>query len=118
MTWFIYENMSVFIKGRSHLAKKITGINIGEATENIILNFTDSSELESWGSYYLSAGDVQGDWPGLKDNFVDVLDISAVDVKFNQLDDLDADLNKDGVVDVLDVAVILTNLNNQGDLLP
>ncbi|MFA5211138.1 MAG: hypothetical protein WC414_01370 [Patescibacteria group bacterium] len=114
----IYNNFSVFLKGRSHLAKKISGVNITADTSELILNFTDSTILNSWGSYYLYAGDTQGDWPGLKDNIVDVLDLSAEDVKFNQLNDLDTDLNGDGITDISDVSIVLINFNMQGDLLP
>jgi len=111
-----YNNMEVFLKGRSHLAKKIIGVDVAE-DENLILNFTDATNL-NFGNFKLKAGDVQGSWPGLKDNFVDVLDLSAVDVRLNNLTDFDADLNNDSIVDVLDMSMVLGNFNLGGDVLP
>lgn len=115
----IYTDMDVFIKGRSHLAKKISGIDINNETTSLILNFTDSLELTTWGNYYLMAGDTQGIWPGLKDNIINVLDLSAWDIASNQNTNiLDNDLNNDGRVDVLDVSIIEINLSEKGDILP
>ena len=75
----------------------------------MVLDFTNG------GSYELYAGDVQGF--GLKDNLIDVLDISMTDSKFNSANE-DADLNRDGVVDVLDMSIVLVNYGKQGDPLP
>jgi len=98
-------NYEAVLKGQSHLAKKIINVNIING-ENATLDFTASS------TFYLLAGDVQG--TGLKDNFVDILDISAVDVRFNSTN-LEADLNRDGIVDVLDMSIVLINYNKPGD---
>ena len=102
------NNFEVTLKGQSHLAKKITGVNLTVGQE-ATLDFTDG------GHFDLLAGDVQGS--GLKDNFVDILDISAVDARFNS-GDSDADLNRDGIVDVLDMSATLVNYNKGGDPLP
>lgn len=115
----IYDDLDVFIKGRSHLAKKISGIYISDETESLVLNFTDSLDPNTWGSYYLFPGDTQGVWPGLKDNTVNVLDFSAWDVAFEKnINKLDNDLNADGVVNVLDVSIIDVNFNMTGDVYP
>jgi len=111
-----HNNLAVYFKGRSHLAKKITGVNV-VAGASLVLNFTDDTNL-NFGNFKLKAGDVQGSWPGLKDNFVDVLDLSAVDVRLNQMADFDADLNNDNIVDVLDMSMVLGNFNLGGDVLP
>jgi len=105
-----------YLKGRSHLAKKLTGINVDEGSV-LEFNFTEGSSGE-FGLFRLLAGDVQGVWPGLKDNFVDILDVSAVDARFNQTTDVDADLNKDGIVDVLDMSTVLSNFNTAGEPIP
>ncbi|MDD2758564.1 MAG: hypothetical protein PHD72_04325 [Patescibacteria group bacterium] len=93
------------LKGQSHLSKKIIGVNI-VAGNDMTLDFSDA------GAFYLLAGDVQG--TGLKDNQVDILDVSAEDVKFRATD-LNNDLNRDGIVDVLDMSIILVNYNKSGD---
>jgi len=98
-------NFDAALKGQSHLAKKIINVNIVNGSD-ATLDFTES------GAFYLLAGDVQG--AGLKDNFVDILDISAVDIRFNSTD-LEADLNRDGIVDVLDMSIVLVNYNKPGD---
>lgn len=98
-------NYDAVLKGQSHLAKKIINVNIVDGATTT-LDFTES------GAFYLLAGDVQG--TGLKDNFVDILDISAVDVRFNSTN-LEADLNRDGIVDVLDMSIVLVNYNKPGD---
>ena len=88
------------------------GVNIVNG-QDLTLDFTDNGQFE------LLAGDVAGTdiAPGLKDNFVDILDVSAEDVKFNS-QDLIMDLNRDGIVDVLDVSVLLVNFNKAGDGMP
>lgn len=93
------------LKGQSHLAKKVIGVHLENGNDTVI-DFSDS------GAYYLLAGDVQG--TGLKDNFVDILDISAEDIKFNSTN-LEFDLNRDNIVDVLDMSAILVNYNKNGD---
>lgn len=98
-------NFEVVLKGESHLAKRIVGVSI-ENGYDTTLDFTEV------GVFYLLAGDVQG--TGLKDNFVDILDISAEDIKFNS-HDLIFDLNRDGIVDVLDMSAVLVNYNKNGD---
>lgn len=102
------NNLQAILKGESHLAKKIVGVNIVNGWD-LVLDFTDSGHFE------LLAGDVQG--AGLKDNFIDILDVSAVDVKFNSAD-RESDLNRDGIVDVLDMSVLLVNYNKNGDAVP
>lgn len=106
------HNLQAILKGESHLAKKIVGVNIVNG-QDLTLDFTDGGQFE------LLAGDVAGTdiVPGLKDNFVDILDVSAEDVKFNS-QDLIMDLNRDGIVDVLDVSVLLVNFNKAGDAIP
>lgn len=98
-------NFEVVLKGESHLAKRIVGVSIENGFDTT-LDFTEA------GAFYLLAGDVQG--TGLKDNFVDILDISAEDIKFNS-HDLVFDLNRDGIVDVLDMSAVLVNYNKDGD---
>ena len=106
------NNLQAILKGESHLAKKIVGVNIVNG-QDLTLDFTDNGQFE------LLAGDVAGTdiAPGLKDNFVDILDVSAEDVKFNS-QDLIMDLNREGIVDVLDVSVLLVNFNKSGDGMP
>jgi hypothetical protein len=98
-------NYEAILKTESHLAKRIIGISI-ENNFDPILDFTEVN------SFYLLAGDVQGE--GLKDNFVDILDISATDIKFNSNHPV-FDLNRDNIVDVLDMSAVLVNYNKQGD---
>lgn len=93
------------LKGQSHLAKKIIGVHLENGTD-AVLDFSDA------GAFSLLAGDVQG--VGLKDNFVDILDVSAEDIKFNSTN-LEFDLNRDDIVDVLDMSAILVNYNKKGD---
>lgn len=98
-------NFDAVLKGQSHLGKKIIGVVINNDSD-VVLDFTDS------GNFYLKAGDVQG--TDLKDNEIDILDISAEDIKFNS-NNLEFDLNRDGIVDVLDLSMILTNFGQVGD---
>ncbi len=98
-------NFEAVLKGQSHLAKKIIGVSLENGID-AVLDFSDA------GIYALLAGDVQG--TGLKDNYVDILDISAEDIKFNSTN-LEFDLNRDGIVDVLDMSAILVNYNKKGD---
>jgi len=100
-----------WLKGRSHLAKKITQVTLSAG--DVALNFTDASD-GNFGPYRLRAGDVQGIWPGVKDNLVDVLDLSALSRYFNGAN-VDGDLNKDGIVDILDVSITLSNIFVSGD---
>lgn len=109
-------HLEAYLKGRSHLARKISNVSIS-AGQNLELDFTEG-EAGDFGLTRLSAGDVQGSWPGLKDNFVDILDVSAVDARFNQQDKADADLNKDTIVDILDMSTVLSNFNESGETLP
>lgn len=94
------------LKGESHLAKRITGVNISDA-KDLVINFSNKSVLQ--------AGDVAG--KGVKDNFIDVLDLSALHNQINT-SDKEADLNRDGIVDVLDISILMKNFNNKGDELP
>lgn len=98
-------NYEAVLKTESHLAKRITGVSI-ENDADAVLDFTDAN------AFYLLAGDVQG--TGLKDNFVDILDISATDINFNSIDPV-FDLNRDDIVDVLDMSAVLVNYNKSGD---
>ncbi len=100
--------LQAILKGQSHLARKIIGVNILNG-QNIVLDFTESGSTE------LLAGDVQG--TGLKDNFVDILDVSAEDVNYNNTG-LNEDLNRDGIVDVLDMSITLVNFNKAGIPIP
>jgi hypothetical protein len=95
------------LKGEAHLAKRIINVNIVNGS-NTILDFTQAN------TFYLYTGDVQG--TGLKDNFVDILDVSKEDVEFNSGIKV-FDLNRDGAVDVLDISAVLTNFNMRGDAL-
>lgn len=98
-------NFEAVLKGQSHLAKKIIGVHLENGTD-AVLDFSEASVFS------LLAGDVQG--TGLKDNYVDILDISAEDIKFNS-HNLEFDLNRDGIVDVLDMSAVLVNYNKKGD---
>lgn len=98
------SNLTAYIKGRSHLADKITGVDISDG-KDVKLNLPTT----------LKAGDVSG--TGLKDNFIDVLDLSALTNKINT-NNKEADLNRDGVVDVLDISILFNNFNKQGGKLP
>ena len=100
--------LQAILKGQSHLARKIIGVDILNG-QNIILDFTESGSTE------LLAGDVQG--TGLKDNFVDILDVSAENVNYNEAG-LNEDLNRDGIVDVMDMSVTLVNFNKAGIPIP
>lgn len=100
--------LHAILKGQSHLARKIIGVNILNG-QNIILDFTELGSTE------LLAGDVQG--TGLKDNFVDILDVSAEDTNYNHAG-LNEDLNRDGIVDVLDMSITLVNFNKAGVPIP
>lgn len=98
-------NFEAVFKGESHLAKRIINVNIDNSFDNL-LDFTNTD------SYNLLAGDVQGE--GLKDNFIDILDISAIDINFNSNLPI-FDLNRDGIVDVLDMSMVIVNYNKAGD---
>jgi hypothetical protein len=102
------SGLEVFLKGQSHLSRKMTGVDIS-AGQNVILDFTFGNSSE------LLAGDVQGG--GLKDNTVDILDVVSADNVFYSTN-LDADLNRDGIVDVLDLSIILVNYGRMGDTMP
>ncbi|MFA5127683.1 MAG: hypothetical protein WC457_01595 [Patescibacteria group bacterium] len=93
------------LKGEAHLAKRIINVNIVNGS-NTTLDFTQAN------TFYLYTGDVQG--TGLKDNFVDILDVSKEDIEFNSSQKI-FDLNRDGAVDVLDISAVLTNFNMRGD---
>ncbi|PSO43911.1 MAG: hypothetical protein BRC22_03155 [Parcubacteria group bacterium QH_9_35_7] len=96
------------LKGRSHLAKRVVGVNVKKG-KKLTLDFTDQ------GNFKLLAGDVAG--TGLKDNFVDVLDISSL-LTMNNTSNKEGDLNRDGIVDALDISIILKNINKCGDNIP
>ncbi len=98
-------NFEAVLKGESHLAKKIINVTISNV-DDTTLDFTESNV------FYLLAGDVQG--TGLKDNFVDILDISAIDIQFNSTEQV-FDINRDDIVDVLDTSAVLVNYNLGGD---
>lgn len=98
-------NYEAVLKTESHLAKRIIGVSVVNDFDTV-LDFTDADV------FYLLAGDVQG--TGLKDNFVDILDISATDINFNSVDPI-FDLNRDDIVDVLDMSAVLVNYNKAGD---
>lgn len=98
-------NFEAVLKGESHLAKKIINVDISNSQDST-LDFTESD------NFYLFAGDMQGS--GLKDNFVDILDISAENLKFNSHESA-FDINRDDIVDVLDVSAVLVNYNKGGD---
>lgn len=97
-----------YLKGRSHLAKKIIGVNIKDG-KTVNLDFTDN------GNFKLVPGDTAGQ--GVKDNFIDILDLSAVLTNMNTADK-DTDLNRDGITDILDLSILLNNFNKSGDQLP
>ncbi|MFB6226378.1 MAG: hypothetical protein ABEJ02_03425 [Candidatus Paceibacteria bacterium] len=97
-----------YLKGRSHLAKKIVGVNIKDG-KTVNLDFTDN------GNFKLIPGDTAG--KGTKDNFIDILDLSKVLTKMNTADK-DTDLNRDGITDILDLSILLNNFNKSGDQLP
>jgi hypothetical protein len=98
-------NFEAVLKGQAHLAKKIINVSIQNGLDST-LDFSDG------GSFYLLAGDVRRAGGG--DNFIDILDVSAEDIKFNSHERL-YDLNYDGIIDVLDMSIILVNYNRMGD---
>lgn len=100
------QGYKAVLKGKSHLSKRVTGINISDG-QDLTINFSDKSVLQ--------AGDVAGN--GLKDNFIDILDLSAVQNRLNT-SNKEADLNRDGIVDVLDISILMNNFNDSGDQLP
>ncbi len=102
------KDLVTILKGRSHLAKRLVGVDIKEG-KNLTLDFTDQ------GNFKLLAGDVAG--KKLKDNFVDVLDISSL-LTMNNTSNKEGDLNRDRIVDALDISIILKNLNKCGDNIP
>ncbi len=119
-------NFSAILKTTAHLAKRITGVNT--TALNVTLDFTDGN------MFYLKAGDLAGSLDSTKsqypffnflqginrDEFVDVLDLSAVVAKVISEENPDeiANLNKDGIVDVLDISVVLENLSEEGNIMP
>jgi hypothetical protein len=98
-------NYDAVIKGETHLAKRIINVDIVNGVD-VTLDFTLSN------TFYLYTGDVQG--TGLKDNFVDILDVSKENVEFGSGVKV-FDLNRDGAADVLDISAVLTNFNMSGD---
>lgn len=119
--------LHAYLKGESHLAKKITGVDIvptivpGQAN---VLDFTDSD------SFYLLAGDLAGNIEAggatgdllsflqsvNRDDFVDILDISAVVARFNNGESDRGNLNGDTIVDAQDISMVLSNWNKKGNL--
>lgn len=97
-----------YLKGRSHLAKKIVGVNIKDG-KTVKLDFS------AGGKSKLIPGDAAG--KGLKDNFIDILDLSVVLTKMNTADK-DTDFNRDGITDILDLSILLNNFNKSGAKLP
>lgn len=95
----------VFLKGHSHLTKKLTALSI--TSENTEIDFSNS------GTQYLLAGDVNGLILG--DDVVNAIDLSIL---INDLDtfDLRTDLNRDNTVNALDLSILITNLDRHGDV--
>ncbi len=117
-------NLAVVLKTTSHLAKRLNGVNT--AVTDLTLDFTDNN------TFYLLAGDMAGDLEILpppdpfaqflqsarRDEFVDILDISAIVSKFNnQIPGEPANLNMDSIVDAQDISIVLGNWNKEGDII-
>lgn len=95
---------NVFLKGHSHLTKKLADLSI--TSENTQIDFSNG------GIQYLLAGDVNGVILG--DDVVNAIDLSIL---INDLDsfDLRTDLNRDNTVNALDLSILITNLDRHGD---
>jgi hypothetical protein len=121
----IIENVEVpasgefiaYLKGRSHLLEKmtVTGVDFS-SSESTELNFSGEI-IGEFGVEVLTAGDAQGEWPGMKDNKVDILDLSTILTQFMN-SDIDADLDFSNKVDVLDLSIVLTNFMLNGEEFP
>ncbi|MBT5016552.1 hypothetical protein HN748_00205 [Candidatus Peregrinibacteria bacterium] len=94
----------IFAKGRSHLTRKMSNVNLTTDTTNIDFSYGDTE--------YLYAGDVNGTIFG--DDIVNAIDLSIL---INDLDsfDLRTDLNRDNTVNALDLSILITNLDKEGD---
>jgi len=90
-------------KGLSHLKKKLYGLDI-RINGNNFLDFTQGD------TFHLLAGDVQRS----KDNYVNGLDIAAMENNI-YTGDVDVDLNQDYVVNGLDFSVLSANFYKWGD---
>jgi len=104
LTAFDYDNYDIYVKGESHLTKKLPSYVLYDGMPAI-----DATENET---AYLLAGDVNGVEFG--DDIVNAIDLSIV---LNDLDafDLRSDLNRDNIVNSLDLSVLLTNLDVLGE---
>jgi hypothetical protein len=98
------KKLQAILKGDSYLASKIK-ISPYKSNDKVDLKFSN----------VLQAGDISG--TKLKDNFVDVLDLSALTSKFNT-SNKNADLNRDGIVDAVDISILFSNFNQEGVELP
>lgn len=94
----------VAIKGISHLRKISQKVNIKGDGNDKVLYYT------SINPFYLLAGDVQI----AKDNYVNGLDLSAMD-RTVYSNDIDADLNWDSSVNGLDFSIAVENIYKLGD---
>ena len=94
----------IFAKGRSHLTRKMSSINLDSNTTNLDFSYSNTQ--------YLYAGDVNGTIFG--DDIVNAIDLSIL---INDLDtfDLRTDLNRDNTVNALDLSILITNLDKEGD---
>ena len=116
-------SLVAILKTNAHLAKRINGVNT--MISDLILDFTENN------TFYLLAGDMAGDLQNPtaqnpftqflqsvhQDEFVDILDISAVVSKFNdQTIGERSNLNGDNIVDAQDISIILGNWNKEGDI--
>lgn len=121
------NNYWAVIKGNAHLAKKIIGIDI-TAGMDLTLDFTDG------GSFSLLAGDLAGDLRGTthtgdlvdflksisRDDYLDVMDAAAADLRFGNPSTDIANLNGDDTVDIQDISMILSNWQGgrgEGDIM-
>lgn len=98
------DNYDVFVKGESHLTRKLNDFALYSLLGTI--NISPNS------SRYLLAGDVNGVEFG--DDIVNSIDLSIV---INDLDafDLRSDLNRDNIVNALDLSALLNNLDVSGE---
>lgn len=92
---------NIYIKGASHLTKKIPNITLDQI--QMTYDFTPNGDL------------IAGDVSPLKDDFVNSLDISYLVGKLNT-NDYVADLNQDTKVNSLDLSSLIYNLGKKGDV--
>ena len=94
----------IFIKGESHLTRKLDDYVL-----HAYLNYIDGTRNSA---QYLLAGDINGDNFG--DDVVNSIDLSILITDLDAFD-LRSDLNRDNLVNALDLSALLTNLDLTGE---